>query len=181
MELIRQINLELIDNSQITWHRNFPWWFHLSPVRKKIMCLKKIGAVLTGSRALQGYQWKGKKVINRKSNDWDWILTRPQLIQFFKDQKIYDLDLGQDFYRLNNSLATFYDSYSDDPDNDTPILNGRLDLIVVDNLADFETYEGWNVQRFSTIWQHKEELNRNSRGSNKHWNDINYLKLNFLI
>lgn len=95
-----------------------------------------MGAVLTGSMALQGYRWSGRRVIGRKSNDWDFLLTRSQLLEFFKREKIYDLDLDSKVYRINNSLFTFYD---------------------------------------------KCILEENSKINYKHFNDINYLNLNFLI
>jgi hypothetical protein len=187
MDLInfkRQLSLELYDNNDITWSPNLPWWFGFSRVRSRILNLKKVGGILTGSMALKGYKWGDEKVINRSSNDWDFILTREQLWNFFKLEKISDLDLDSNVYSLNKSILTFYDSYSDCPDDHTYIFNGKIDIIVKDDVQ-YTEYNGWKVCNFLDIWLNKCDLiNENhylTRSIYKHEKDINYLKLNFLI
>jgi hypothetical protein len=193
MDLInfkRQLKLDLYEESnQISWEVNLPWWFNISRVKRRILNLKKSGGILTGSRALQGYRWNDKKVIGRRSNDWDFILTREQLWNFFKLEKIHDLDLDSNVYSINKSLLTFYDSYSDNPDDNTYIFNGKIDIIVQENTP-YTTYGDWKVSNFLDIWENKCNLveNLNSDKSHymresafKHTTDINFLKLNFLI
>lgn len=189
MDLInfkRQLTLQLYDNNDITWSPNFPWWFNISPVKRRILNLKKVGGILTGSKALKGYKWNDESVFSRNSKDWDFILTREQLWNFFKLEKISDLDLDSNVYSLNKSLLTFYDGYSDCPDDNTYILNGKIDIIIRDDVT-FTEYNGWKVANFLDIWTEKCNLinelhfKKEWRSSQKHEQDINYLKLNFLI
>jgi len=180
----RQLKLELYNNSnQINWQVQLPWWFYISRVQRKIFNLKKVGGILTGSRALQGYKWNGKKVINRKSRDWDFILTREKLWKFFQLEKIHDLDLDSNIYSINKSLITFYDSYSNCKDDHTYIFNGNIDIIIQDD-APYIQYGDWKVSKFLDIWDNKcgliESLSEN-KSIYKHTTDINFLKLNFLI
>lgn len=186
MDLInfkRNLKLELYENkNKITWVEDFPWWLPISQVKKRLLNLKKVGGILTGSRALHGYRWNNKRVCKRKINDWDFILTREQLYDFFRLEGIYQEDLDSKFYTFNKSLLTFYDSYSDNPDDHTYIFNGRIDIIV-QNDTPYHLYKGWKVHDFLEIWDNKCNLIEDFKIKNdfKHRIDINFFNINYLI
>jgi hypothetical protein len=71
--------------------------------RKIVKDILDRGIILVGSRALNCYRVNGKKVINRKPNDWDFVLTKDQFLEICRDYKIYDFDLSKSQYLLNRS------------------------------------------------------------------------------
>ena len=81
---IRNIKLELLENSDLTESfeteidisRRFNNKFRLFyPNKKLINIITETGGVLTGSRSLKCHLLNGRHLLNRKCNDWDFILT----------------------------------------------------------------------------------------------------------
>lgn len=90
------------------------FFFIVNHKRKIIKFLFEIGAVLTGSRALDCYRINNKRIFNRKPKDWDFILTKKQFFKLCDKYKIYDFDIDRSSYFLNKSFATFSDGYGVD-------------------------------------------------------------------
>ena len=64
----------------------------LMPNRKLIKYITKIGGVLTGSRSLKCLTIDGKEMLDRKSNDWDFIITQEMAYKICdKFKKEYNL------------------------------------------------------------------------------------------
>ena len=81
---IRNIKLELLTNSYLTESfeteidisRRFNNKFRLFyPNKKLIKIITETGGVLTGSRAIKCHLLNGRSLLNRKCNDWDFIVT----------------------------------------------------------------------------------------------------------
>lgn len=162
------------------------FFFIVNHKRKIIKFLFEIGAVLTGSRALDCYRINNKRIFNRKPKDWDFILTKKQFFKLCDKYKIYDFDIDRSSYFLNKSFATFSDGYG----VDSYLFPCLIQIIIKDD----EGYEEFNNMRFSkleNIINSKISLSdkpinlkesfisyKRLESSKKHINDINNLIVN---
>ncbi len=162
------------------------FFFIVNHKRKIIKFLFEIGAVLTGSRALDCYRINNKRIFNRKPKDWDFILTKKQFFKLCDKYKIYDFDIDRSSYFLNKSFATFSDGYG----VDSYLFPCLIQIIIKDD----EGYEEFNGMRFSklenlinskiSLSDKPIDLKENFisykrlESSKKHINDINNLIVN---
>jgi len=77
---VRDLNLNLLTNStkieidpSKKYCDRFRWFM---PNRKLIASIIKSGGVLTGSRALRCYKVNGEYILDRKTKDWDFVVTQ---------------------------------------------------------------------------------------------------------
>ena len=76
---MRDINLEILTdcpNVKIDVSKRYYNKFRLFyPSRKLIKYVTNIGGVLTGSRAIRCYTINDKPILERRVNDWDFVVT----------------------------------------------------------------------------------------------------------
>jgi hypothetical protein len=91
---VRDLNLNLITSNQkieidITKRYNdkIRW---LMPNRNLIAYIIECGGVLTGSRALRCYMVNGNQILDRRTKDWDFIITQDMA---FKICERFDIDM----------------------------------------------------------------------------------------
>lgn len=177
VNLVRDIKLKLI-NSDVTINTSeLPGAFYFIFKRRLIKDLLKIG-ILTGSRALKCYRIDGKKIINRKCNDWDFILSEKELIEFFRDNKIFNFELGRAEYYITHSLMTFYGDYGS---SDIEIIPCKINIFVK-NCDNFIKKDGIKFATLPEIIDSKvkssKDMTKTSDFRVKHRNDINNIFLN---
>ena len=91
---VRDLNLNLITSNQkieidITKRYNDKIrWF--MPNRNLIAYIIECGGVLTGSRALRCYMVNGNQILDRRTKDWDFIITQDMA---FKICERFDIDM----------------------------------------------------------------------------------------
>jgi hypothetical protein len=173
---IRDIKLNSIldDNLSIVKHKktlfNFFWkgW-------KVIDELYNIGGTITGSTALSMYRYKGHPIINRKPNDFDFILNKENFRRFCGLKNISDIEIRGGNMRL--SLKTgiiFYSNYGD-----TNIFNHDIDCITDDNFDRFKEYNGIKIANLDYIIEQKLKLFNSGGELEKNFKDLHMIMSRF--
>jgi hypothetical protein len=89
---IRDVNLELLTQDLpfvINTKRRYNNLFHFKmPNAKLVNYVTEIGGVLTGSKALRCYNHNRIYLLDRKSHDWDFIITVDMAFKIFEKFKI---------------------------------------------------------------------------------------------
>jgi hypothetical protein len=114
---VRDLNLNLITSNQnieidITKRYNDKIrWF--MPNRNLISYIIECGGVLTGSRALRCYKINGDYILDRRTKDWDFIITQDMA---FKICERFDIDMIPNIDKvisIKNQRAWRHPTYSE--------------------------------------------------------------------
>jgi len=114
---VRDLNLNLITSNQnieidITKRYNDKIrWF--MPNRNLISYIIECGGVLTGSRALRCYKINGDYILDRRTKDWDFIITQDMA---FKICERFDIDMIPNIDKvisIKNQRAWRHPAYSE--------------------------------------------------------------------
>lgn len=154
---IRDINLDMISkdvNIDIDvskrYDKKFQIWF---PNRRLIKYVTEIGGVLTGSRAIRCYTINGKQFINRKINDWDFIITKEMAYKISQDMKIpYNL--------VDKVISIKREKYWAHPSYEDSYRVGPVDvnLIIEDKLDNYNDINGVRISNFNYCLNKKIKL-----------------------
>lgn len=187
---VRDINLTLLSSSKkvdVDISKRYCDKIRLfMPNRKLIKYVTEIGGVLTGSRALRCFSIDGKQIFDRRSKDWDFIVT-PEMA--FNICNKFDISIipgvdkvisikGQRYWRH----PAYSDSYRVGPVD--------VQLIVKDELPGYKEIKGVRIANFGyTISQKSlliDELAEKKNGSwkvgdelDKHIEDMTQLIVKF--
>lgn len=99
----RDLKLDLI-SSKIDIKLNSPkvgGFFSLRPGDRVVEDLLKSGAVLTGSRALKLYTFNGKPLLDRKADDWDFIVDEETMFKICEKHNVSDVKTQEGDYYVN--------------------------------------------------------------------------------
>lgn len=187
---VRDINLTLLSSSKkvdVDISKRYCDKIRLfMPNRKLIKYVTEIGGVLTGSRALRCFKIDGKQIFDRRSKDWDFIVT-PEMA--FNICNKFDISIipgvdkvisikGQRYWRH----PAYSDAYRVGPVD--------VQLIVKDELPGYKEIKGVRIANFGyTISQKSlliDELAEKKNGSwkvgdelDKHIEDMTQLIVKF--
>lgn len=155
---LRDINLEMltscpdvrVDISKRYYHK-FRLFY---PNRKLINYVTKIGGVLTGSRALRCYTIAGQPILDRKVNDWDFIVTLDMAFKICAQMKLNEIPRIGDTISIKNQRMWRHPDYSES------YRVGIVDvqLIVREDLPEFTEIDGVRISYFGHSISHKVEL-----------------------
>ena len=135
---VRDLNLNLLtNNAEIEidpskrYCDRFRWFM---PNRKLIASIIKSGGILTGSRALRCYKVNGEYILDRRTKDWDFVVTQDIA---FKICAQYDINIipGIDkVISVKNQRRYVHPAYSD------AYRVGPVDvqMIIKDELPDYQ-------------------------------------------
>jgi hypothetical protein len=186
---IRDINLDFLvnsNNSTIDVSRRFNTKFRLFyPSRKLINCIIKHGGILTGSRAIRCFLLDGKPLLDRKVEDWDFLITLPMAYSIINEMGYNDIPhLGETISIKNQRMWRH-------PDYDEAYRVGIVDvqMIIVDELPDFIYKEGIKLTSLGYSLSKKIEItnklrhatgsSETSRQFNKHLRDLKDIIIKF--
>lgn len=160
-----------IDDSNLNDNFHF-----LKKNRKLIEYTNSIGAVLTGSRALSSYKINGKSMMDRKLNDWDFIITKEMAFDIC-DKFNIEYNLVDKVINVDSQWISWYPGYS--------TVLSRLgiqdvQLIIEDDLPSYLEASKYRIADFSYIIGHKIESIEMNKNKEKHKFDLNKIivKLN---
>ena len=145
---MRDINLDILMNYpdvKIDISKRFYNKFRLFyPSRKLIKYITKIGGVLTGSRAIRCYTIEGKSILERKVNDWDFIVTLDMAFKICADMGIEEIPQIGNVISVKNQRMWRHPDYSD------AYRVGPVDvqLIVKEDLPDYVEIDGVRISNF---------------------------------
>ena len=155
---LRDINLDLLMNSQnvkIDISRRYNTKFRLFyPNRKLINCIIKHGGVLTGSRAIRCFLLDDKPLLDRKVEDWDFLITLPMAYSIINDMRYNDIPhLGETISIKNQRMWRH-------PDYDEAYRVGIVDvqMIIVEELPEFIEKDGIKITPITYSLSKKIEL-----------------------
>ena len=145
---MRDINLDILMNCpdvKIDISKRFYNKFRLFyPSRKLIKYVTKIGGVLTGSRAIRCYTIEGKPILERRVNDWDFIVTLDMAFKICADMGIEEIPQIGNVISVKNQRMWRHPDYSDS------YRVGPVDvqLIIKEKLPDFTETKGVRITNF---------------------------------
>lgn len=170
---MRDINLEILTNCpdiKVDISKRYYNKFRLFyPSRKLIKYVTNIGGVLTGSRAIRCYTINGKPILDRKVNDWDFIITLDMAFKICDQMKIEQIPQVNDVISINNQRMWRHPDYSDS------YRVGPVDvhLIIRDELPVFKQINRVRITNFN--YSISQKLNLISEIQNKLQNKTNSL------
>jgi hypothetical protein len=145
---LRDINLEiLMENPDVKidiskrYYNRFRLFY---PSRKLIKYVTNIGGVLTGSRAIRCYTIEGKPILERRVNDWDFIVTLDMAFKICDDMGIEEIPKIDGVISIKNQRRWAHPAYSDS------YRVGPVDvqLIIVEELPDYTEFDGVRIANF---------------------------------
>lgn len=149
--LVRDVTLNLVTNNykiEIIPSRRYNTKFRfLIPSRKLIDTVIKYGGVLTGSKALRCYKINNDFLLERKTSDWDFIVTQDQAFKICNECKILTVPTVGDTISVKNQRYWRHPDYSD------AYRVGPVDvqLIIKSELPDFNEVGGLRFCNLSSI------------------------------
>ena len=145
---MRDINLEILTNCpdvKIDISKRYYNRFRLFyPSRKLIKYVTNIGGVLTGSRAIRCFTISGKPILERRVNDWDFIVTLDMAFKICADMEIDEIPQVGGVISIKNQRRWAHPSYQD------AYRVGPVDvqLIVKEELPDYTETDGVRIANF---------------------------------
>jgi hypothetical protein len=145
---MRDINLDILMNCpdvKIDISKRYYNKFRLFyPSRKLIKYVTKIGGVLTGSRAIRCFTIEGKPILERRVNDWDFIVTLDMAFKICADMGIDQIPQVDGVISIKNQRRWAHPDYSD------AYRVGPVDvqLIVKEELPDYTEIGGVRISNF---------------------------------
>ena len=142
---LRDLNLELISDSpklEIDISKRYYNKFRLFyPSRKLIKYVTRIGGVLTGSRAIRCYTIEGKPILERRVNDWDFIVTIDMAFKICAYMEIEQIPQIGNVISVKNQRMWRHPDYSDS------YRVGPVDvqLIIQEELPDYTEIDGLRI------------------------------------
>lgn len=167
---IRDINLELLINQQnikIDISRRFNNKFRLFyPSRKLINIIIKNGGVLIGSRAIRCFLLNDKPILDRKVDDWDFLITQKMAYNIYNDMGYCEIpNIGETISIKNQRMWRH-------PDYDEAYRVGIVDvqMIVTEDIPKYIETEGIRIADLSYCISSKLALinDLDKKISNKH-------------
>lgn len=145
---MRDINLDILMNCpsvKIDISKRYFNKFRLFyPSRKLIKYVTEVGGVLTGSRAIRCYTIEGKPILERRVNDWDFIVTLDMAFKICADMGIDEIPKIDGVISIKNQRRWVHPSYSDS------YRLGPVDvqLIVKKELPEYNEINGVRIANF---------------------------------
>jgi hypothetical protein len=173
---LRDLKLKILEDSnffRIDTNYCFDSFQFLRKNNKKINYLINNGAVVSGSRALNSYQYMNRRIFTRKAEDWDFIVTKNILYKFCNKFNInYQF---KPFLTIKGDLFSFDTGYGDV----YRLFKNDIDIIVVDKLPSYKLYDGIKIAEISYIIEEKYKLiENNNYKKDKHLDDLAKLTVN---
>lgn len=136
---------------------------------KVIKYVTKFGGILCGSRSMRCYSIGGKQLLDRHSNDWDFIITKDMAFKICEHFGM-KYDLGK-VISINKQRWTVHPSYSDS------YRVGVVDvhLIVKDELPEYNEVDGVRISTLPYVLKQKTKMLFDVDDSDeyeKHKNDL---------
>lgn len=114
---IRDINLDILlnkNNFEIDVSKRYKNKIRLFyPNQKLINYITKVGGVLTGSRALRCYTLDKNTILDRDSEDWDFIITLDMAYKIFNFKKINNIPKIGDVISIKDQRYWRHPDYSE--------------------------------------------------------------------
>ena len=146
---------------------------------KLIKYVTNLGGVLTGSRALKCCTINSSSMLDRRPNDFDFLITKKMAFQICDHFK-FNYNLTDSVISIKKQRWTSYDHYGD---NDTRYGAVDVHLIIVDELPEFIEQNGIKIKPFTYVINEKlkmiEDSSTKRDEKQKHADDLSALTMRF--
>jgi hypothetical protein len=145
---MRDINLDILMNCpdvKIDVSKRYYNKYRLFyPSRKLIKYTTNIGGVLVGSRAIRCFTIDGRPILERRVNDWDFVVTLDMAFKICDDMGIEEIPQVGGVISIKNQRRWSHPAYSD------AYRVGPVDvqLIVKEELPDYTEINGVRIANF---------------------------------
>ena len=145
---MRDINLDILMNCpdvKIDISKRYYNKFRIYyPSRKLIKYTTEIGGVLVGSRAIRCFTINDKPILERRVDDWDFIVTLDMAFKICDDMGIEEIPQIDGVISIKNQRRWAHPSYQD------AYRVGSVDvqLIVKEELPDYNEIDGVRIANF---------------------------------
>ena len=145
---MRDINLDILMNCpdvKIDISKRYYNKFRIFyPSRKLIKYTTEIGGVLVGSRAIRCFTINDKPILERRVDDWDFIVTLDMAFKICDDMGIEEIPQIDGVISIKNQRRWAHPSYQD------AYRVGSVDvqLIVKEELPDYNEIDGVRIANF---------------------------------
>lgn len=140
--LVRDLNLNLLmKENKITldpkkrYDSKINWFM---PNRKLIKSIIKFGGVLTGSRAIACYKLNNKQLLDRKTKDWDFIVTLDIAFKIFEKFNIDSIPVSGKVISIKDQWRYVHPAYSDS----YRVRPVDVQILIKDNLPEYINSDG---------------------------------------
>lgn len=155
---VRDLNLNLITNSnkiEIDPSKRYCdkiRWF--MPNRKLITSIVEAGGVLTGSRALRCYKVNGEYILDRRTKDWDFVVTQDIAFRICAHYNIDIIPVFDKVISIKNQRAWRHPAYSES------YRIGPVDvqMIIKEELPEFKEVNGIRFSSLSYVLNEKVKM-----------------------
>lgn len=179
---IRDINLNMLTgghNVQYDTSKSRSKFQFLKLNWQLIKYVTNLGGVLTGSRALKCCSINDTTMLDRRPNDFDFLITKKMAFQICDHFK-FNYNLTDTVISIKKQRCTSYDNYGD---NDTRYGAVDIHLIIVDELPDFIEQNGIRITPFTYVINEKlkmiEDSSTKKDERQKHADDLSALTMRF--
>ena len=143
---------------------------------RKIDELSELGGIITGSTALSLYRFNGQPLINRKTNDWDILLSKENFLKFCGLNNLSNFYYDKDRIMINLSSGIFVGNYGYHETYPHYILKHDIDLIAKSKLPEYVKVGQYRIATLEHIIHEKlDMIEKNKRGQAKHIEDCNLI------
>ena len=155
---VRDLNLNLITNSnkiEIDPSKRYCDKIRgFMPNRKLISSIIKAGGVLTGSRSLRCYKVNGEHILDRKTKDWDFVVTQDIAFKICAQYNIDTIPGIDKVISVKNQRAWRHPAYSDS------YRVGPVDvqMIIKEELPEFQEVNGIRFSSLSYVLNEKVKM-----------------------
>lgn len=138
----------------------------VTPIRKKFFSrsqkmldqLSDLGAIITGSFALKHYNILNQPLLERKTNDFDVIISRESFLKFCKDKKFKRSTYDKDRLVMNINTGLYIGSYGYTSKSPSYLFGKTFDIIVKDELPQFNQSGRYKIATIENILSEKLKL-----------------------
>jgi hypothetical protein len=146
---------------------------------KLIKYVTNLGGVLTGSRALKCCTINDRSMLDRRPNDFDFLITKEMAFKICDHFK-FKYNLTDSVITIKKQRWTSYDHYGD---NDTRYGAVDVHLIITDELPEFIEQNGIRITPFTYVINEKlkmiEDSSTKRYEKQKHADDLSALTMRF--
>lgn len=168
LNLLMSDNIITIDPSRRKGKLTF-----LRPGYSLVKQLIKMGAIVTGSRALRCYNINGKQLFDRKPRDWDFLVTEKMAMKICDEHGVTYKDGS---IMVLKQMILFRDSAY----GDSRVFPTNIQLIVKDELPEYREVDDIKFSELSNIIDEKYKLVSIYHNSiNKHDQDLRQIIVRF--
>lgn len=138
--------------------------------------LSDFGGIVTGSRALSMYHINGQPILNRKPQDWDFLIDKKNFMKFCGINNLKNIKYENNRVRINLTSGLYIFNAGYHSDNPVYLFRHDFDIVAKENMPIYTQIGKYKVATIESIIEEKlkiveEHLKNYNNTSSKHIDD----------